>query len=67
MHVPHLAQGAKTDDPPPLCSDSPFPMLFEQLLTLQAQFTQKGEAIDTRPLYKKTFAISTKYAVTQGN
>ena len=23
--------------------------------------------LDTRPLYKKTFAISTKYAVTQGN
>ena len=48
MHVPHLAKGAKTDDPPPLCSDSPFPMLFDQLLTLQAQFTQKGEATLTK-------------------
>ena len=48
LHVPHLAQGAKTDDPPPLCSYSPFPMLFDQLLTLQAQFTQKGEATLTK-------------------
>ena len=48
MHVPHLAQGAKTDDPPRLCSDSPFPMLFDQFLTLQAQFIQKDEATLTK-------------------
>lgn len=52
MHVPHLAQGEKTDDPPPLCSDPPFPTLFDQFLTLQAalqaQFIQKGEATLTK-------------------
>ena len=48
MHVPHLAQGAKTDDPPPLCSDPPFPMLFDEFLTLQSQFIQKDEATLTK-------------------